>query len=624
MIKLVISVLIFILYLFLPSPSLAANEFSASYDVTYDVGEDGVTTVVEDVRLKNLTDRFYASTFNLTIGASQIYDVYAEDSQGALETSVSQQGSQTNIKVNFSQQIAGVGKEYPWTLVFKSKDFAQKQGKVWQVAIPKISDNTDLANYSLSVAVPVSFGDPASIHPDPVSFRENGGKIFYQYQKNQLMSSGILASFGTTQTFKYQIGYYLKNSSLLPKIIPVALPPETNYQDVVITNITPKPENVTLDEDGNQLAWFKIPPRQDLNVSASGLSKIYVSPKVLDHKLSDEEFELYTKVADYWEVDNPALASKVKELLAGKDNLTSREKAALINQYVVETLKYNSQKLTDNQQRLGAYTALNNPENALCGEFTDLFITLARIANIPARELIGSAYSSNTQLRPLSFRKGLLHCWAQFYDKDSGWVMIDPTWQQTSGGVDYFNKFDLSHLVIAIRGASSTDPLTPGEVKVDFSDELFSKSPNLEVSITSPDEIYGIIPSKIIVNVENKGNATSPSTSLNITSAKLQINQPTNVKIAAMPPFSQQRYAFTVKSQTLWQSFDDILEVTIDDQVVQKKITVKPFLRLKILPLLMIGILGLILLIYFLVLSIHIKSARLIVSKASKTKKRKS
>lgn len=597
----------------------AASEFSSSYGVRYDVGEDGVTTVIEDVKLKNLTEKFYAKSFNLTIGATQVYDVLARDSQGELEVSTSQEGSQTNIKVNFSQQIAGVGKEYPWTLTFKSKDFAQKQGKVWQVSIPKISSSADLNEYDLTLAVPVSFGDPSSIHPDPISQSEKGGEIIYQFQKHQLLGSGILANFGTSQTLKFLLTHSLRNSSFLPIIAQVALPPKTDYQDVSLAEINPHPENVIIDSDGNQVALFKLNPRVGFDVTVSGFSRIYVTPKFKE-RLTESQINNYTKTQDYWEVGNPALKIKLQDILKEKQTSPNTEKAALINQFVVDTLKYNPEKLSSNQQRLGALTALNNPEAALCQEFNDLFITLARTAKIPARELLGYAYTSNNKLRPLSFKRDDLHCWSEYYDPNSGWVMIDPTWQQTSGGVDYFNKFDLNHFVIVKRGVSSTKPPTPDQVNIEFSEELFTQDPKLSLDVDSPSEVYGAIPAKLKIKVENKGNSVSKPTTLVVNTASLQIVQPTSVKVPAIAAFGHSKYEFALKSQTLWQSYDDILEVSLDGQEVQRKITIKPFFALKYFPLAVFGVLIVILSIYFGVLGIHMKSSRQIVSKVSSTK----
>ena len=159
----------FSLHLFVSSSFAQEKQFSASYDVLYDVGQDGVTSVSETIKLKNLTDKFFASNFALTIDSTQLIDISASDNQGMLVTQSNQEGNGTKIDVKFGQQIVGKDKEYSFKLNFKSKDFSEKSGKIWQVTVPKISSASDIDNYALSLAVPVSFGDPTTITPDPKS-----------------------------------------------------------------------------------------------------------------------------------------------------------------------------------------------------------------------------------------------------------------------------------------------------------------------------------------------------------------------------------------------------------------------------------------------------------------------
>ena len=43
--------------------SVAGSEFTTSYDVVYEVGLDGVTTVTEKIVLRNLTSEYFANQF---------------------------------------------------------------------------------------------------------------------------------------------------------------------------------------------------------------------------------------------------------------------------------------------------------------------------------------------------------------------------------------------------------------------------------------------------------------------------------------------------------------------------------------------------------------------------------
>jgi hypothetical protein len=116
---------------------------------------------------------------------------------------------------------------------------------------------------------------------------------------------------------------------------------------------------------------------------------------------------------------------------------------------------------------MGAVSALQNPNNAICMEFTDTFIAIARAAGIPAREVNGFAYTENPDLQPLGLVADVLHSWPEYYDKDKGaWIPIDPTWGSTTGGENFFDKLDLRHFTFVIHGKDSLKPYPPGSYKL--------------------------------------------------------------------------------------------------------------------------------------------------------------
>ena len=150
----------------------------------------------------------------------------------------------------------------------------------------------------------------------------------------------------------------------------------------------------------------------------------------------------------YWQSDNEQI-----KLLAA--NLKTPE---AIYDFVTKTLKYDTARVQPNVQRMGALAILQSPSQAICLEFTDLFIALARAAGIPAREINGYAYTDNPQLQPLSLVNDVLHAWPEYYDSTKGaWIPVDPTWGATSG-IDYFNKLDLRHFAFVVHGANLINP----------------------------------------------------------------------------------------------------------------------------------------------------------------------
>ncbi|MBI2595650.1 transglutaminase domain-containing protein [Candidatus Daviesbacteria bacterium] len=604
----ILPVLLFTFYFLLFTPVFAAGEFATSYNITYDVLPSGETEVEEDVKLRNLTDRFYASSFTLSIGATSISDVTASDSQGQIPVEVSKNNTKTNITVRFTSQVVGKDKEYLWKLRFKSKDFAQAQGKIWQVSVPKISSLEDLDNYSLVLSIPVSFGDPTSITPEPKKQTEAGGRLNLYFTKEQLSDSGVLANFGTDQTFEFQANFQIYNKSIVPALARIPLPADTEYQQVMIQNINPKPENVIKDGDGNYIAWFKADKRQSLKVEVSGLARLSFKSKKKT-ELSTDEIITYTSSQKYWEKDTPQIKNKLAEVFKDKKINSNSEKARLIHKFISSFLQYDQSRLNEkNFQRLGALTALSNPDKALCSEFTDLFVAMARSAGVPARALIGYAYTSNNDLRPLSFGDSILHAWPEYFDPDLGWVMVDPTWENTTGGVDYFSKLDLNHFVLLTRGLSSEDPLPPGEVSVKFSDAEFKPSAKINLSIDAQPEIFAAFPAKATVRVENSGNAVAPISNLSFSAANLKIVGDNPVGVPGLPPFGSFKYEYDLRTNNLWESYDDILQLKVGEETIEKKVRIKPFFAYQYFAPVVISIILLMVGIYAGILYLRLKN----------------
>lgn len=58
-----------------------------------------------------------------------------------------------------------------------------------------------------------------------------------------------------------------------------------------------------------------------------------------------------------------------------------------------------------------------NIKKGTCGEFTNVFIALMRLNNIPTKYVQGYWIAPEGQT---------LHAWAEFYDENKGWISVDP------------------------------------------------------------------------------------------------------------------------------------------------------------------------------------------------------
>lgn len=548
---------IFILFLFLtlssfliPKSSLADNEFGVSANVTYKVQDNGKTLVTHNITLENLFSTLYATTYTLSL-ENITADNVKSNSGNKIE--VSKEDKKTNIKLTFSDAVVGKGEKRNFFISYENSNFAIKTGEVWEITVPKIGGLDNFKNYEISLQIPTSFGQMAYMSPESKNFRVDGNYNIYTFSKEVISKSGVTAGFGQFQVFTYNLSYHLENPLTKTSETQISLPPDTAFQKVFIEKIEPKPENVRVDNDGNWIATFKLNPRQRIDVNVLGSVQIFAGFRHF-LKPNDEVLKKNLGPTQYWQVDDPEIKALALSLKTPEE----------IYKYVSTKLKYDYKRVTPNVQRMGALDALKSPEEAICMEFTDLFIALARAAGIPAREINGYAYTENKDLQPLGLVADVLHSWPEYYDRNKGvWIPIDPTWGSTTGGEDFFNKLDLRHFAFVIHGESDTKPYAPGSYKLGPNPQK-----DVFVSFGKMSDEKNNLPLIKLNNVKNFEIENVGQSALYSVEPKVYFDQKLNsqIFIEVLPPYSSFHQNITIPFSILGQKTPDIIKVVIDDQ----------------------------------------------------------
>ncbi len=457
-----LSILVFALFtlitsFFIPlNTVIAAGEFTTDFDVTYKVKDTGVTEVTNKITLTNVFSNLYATSYSVILDSITPTNIKAYDAVGVLDLEKKVVDKTTEIKINFKDTVVGKDKSRTFWISFEESSFAIRTGEVWEVSIPRLSENADFSSYYISVEVPESFGQEAYISPTPSESLNEEGLLKYRFNKKDVEKTGITAGFGQFQVFNFTLNYHLENPLSRESTTEITLPPDTAFQKVYYSNINPRPTSMTIDTDGNWIAKYTLKARERVDVVANGYVQIFASlrpyPKPTQNSIQENLTE-----QQYWEISNSEIQKVAGSLKTPKD----------IYDFVSSKLTYDYERVKPNVERLGAAKALSIPESAICMEFTDLFVALARSAGIPAREVNGFAYTENPEIQPLSLVNDVLHAWPEYYDYDKAtWIPVDPTWGSTTGGVDYFSKLDLRHFTFVIHGKSSTKPYPAGSYKL--------------------------------------------------------------------------------------------------------------------------------------------------------------
>lgn len=463
---------------FYPRIVYAAGEFQADYDVQYAISPAGKTIVTQQVTLVNKLSNYYPKSYSLLLDSDKISNIIAYDDGGIITPTISVKDTKTEIGLQFNAKAIGLGKALKFTLRYEHAGVASKNGNIWEIYIPGIINDPDIGEYNVTLNVPPTFGPIAYLSPLPAKN--------HIWTREQMIRGGIAGAYGTSQNFQVNLSYELTNSSVIRQQQSITLPSNSAFQKVSIQSLTPTPDTVNSDDDGNWIAQYTLLPAQTIHIKADLDVSIFMSPRK-DFVQPAVQIEKYLVAKPYWQSKDPTIITAAKPLVTPWQ----------VYEYVVRTLSYDYEKISQiTTQREGAIVALQAPKTAVCMEFTDVFIALARASGIGARRVVGYAYTDNPKLRPTSTESDVLHAWPEYYDTVRKlWIPIDPTWGNTTGGVDYFSKTDFNHIAFAVNGMDSQLPYSAGYFR---SSDTLGK----DVSVSFAPSPVAAIPSRINSTIE--------------------------------------------------------------------------------------------------------------------------
>jgi len=515
-------------------PAKASAEFETRSRIIYQLGSRGSAEVEQKVSLTNNFSNIYPKEYQLRIEKGEIENIGANDNLGDIVKKITKNPQLTEIQLSFNQPVVGKGEKLDFEIHYSLPNFAVKKGQVWEITVPGIDDLEGVEELTLTIKVPPSFGELAYSSKPITGSETEAGWQSISYDKKQLSSQPLILAFGEFQIFNFDLKFFLENSKDQSQITEIPIPPDTAYQSIILTELTPEPETIVLDSDFNWLARYYLSPKEKKNIRAKGQAKIFPQPENLPfiNASKTNDPSLYLKADTYWEIDNPTIHE-----LAQKVN-----KPKAIQELIISRMNYELGDLSS-IKRIGAVEAYRLGKG-VCTEFSDLFVALARASGIPAREIEGFAFTENQKLVSLAVDNDVLHSWAEYWDSQkSNWVPTDPTWAETTNGIDFAQGFDLGHFAFVIHGMDSDYPYPPGFYKTDQNQK------NISVEFANqliPQPETKLIPvlvksgNNILLKIKNNSLAANYQTKVEIKTPKEDQRE---VTINVLPPFGEEKIA---------------------------------------------------------------------------------
>jgi transglutaminase-like putative cysteine protease len=240
-----------------------------------------------------------------------------------------------------------------------------------------------------------------------------------------------------TRPARYRFEYRLDAASLgNPKAkrlrIWLPYPAQTDDQKVISADVTaPWPHQVTTDAFGNQMVYLEgaAPLPGDIDMRfvverrpSSGTPRSEVSQNgALDPGK-------YLRSNHLIPLDGMIQQVAVQESRGINDQ---NAKVRAFYDYVVRNMTYN--KDGTGWGRGDAIWACTN-KRGNCTDFHSLFIGMARSQDIPARFLIGFPIPAGSEHGTIPG----YHCWAEYFDRERGWIPLDASEAKKSGWFDAY------------------------------------------------------------------------------------------------------------------------------------------------------------------------------------------
>jgi transglutaminase-like putative cysteine protease len=465
-------------FLSFPHTIHADEKFDITLNTTHLVQTNGTTNVSLNFEITNKQPLYSISQYGIKVSSVTLSNISVTENNTQVPAEIITTNNQTSIGITFQDQLVGQGKKRVFTISYDDPDTAIISGKVLEIAVPRIKNFEEYSSYTVELITPIQFGAPTRVTPANYTSRVSDTRVTTSFEN--LKGDSVVALFGEEQVFEMSLQYHLENPHNGRRLTQIALPPDTPYQKMFYHSLEPRPQEIEQDTDGNWIATYLLEPNTVTNVTLEAQSHLTLKPNTRVFRSAPSKELLSGR--EFWDINNQIVKETAANFSGPRDAYN----------YVVQNLEYNYNRLDGTINRLGAVAALQSPDQALCQEFTDAFIALSRASGTPSRRVTGYAHTENSVLRPLSLLQDVLHSWPEYYDNERQlWIPIDPTWDHTSGGINYFDQFDLNHIVFAINGSSSVTPYPAGsyktadqktkDVEVRFGDEVQAAPVNLSI-----------------------------------------------------------------------------------------------------------------------------------------------
>ena len=279
--------MIFLLFLLislfnLAPPINAASDFTSEQQITYQINNLGHASVRQTVTLTNNYSEIYAKEYQIILSIPNIDNITGTDNQGNIIKNINKENDKTTIHLEFNQPAIGKNQSTQFNLNYQLPDLASQKGRVWEIPLPYHKNEQLDTKTQITVKVPQNFGQLSFSSTPYATLNTLNQTHIVHFNQTALAQQKILLIFGDYQVFDFDLTYFLKNPSSENIKTEIALPPDTDSQKIIYRQISPPPQDVHIDNDGNWLAQYYLSPDQNIEIlsmrnKSNRLEELFIS-----------------------------------------------------------------------------------------------------------------------------------------------------------------------------------------------------------------------------------------------------------------------------------------------------------------------------------------------------------
>lgn len=479
--------------------ALERSDVTSTFSSTYKVDENNTASTRVSIVFRNVgSNPTILTSYDLNLGNVNPQDVNVKHGDQNLSFELVESGGFV-VRILIGDVLLRPDNDYGVEVEYKLPGFFTEVAGINSVVLPVFRVDEKSGSDYIEVIIPDSYG--------PVSYSSVAGDKSIEEDEMKVIFSDVgsadhlFLSVGSDSYYTLNIEKELINDSDTFVSKELMLPPDLSSQVIVLSSVSPYPDRVYKNDEGNFIFNYNVPPGETVWARIRG-SIIERVPTISNYYLTPPErsVSLNTDV-EWWKIRDDEI---LKDLDKFDSNLDDEDKAMLAYGYVIDNLNLSAdfRSLHGPENRKGAETALKTYKYASAEDFADSFVGLARELGIPSRVVVGYIFPYSETGNSV----GMFHVWPQYWLSSRGWISVDPAYEKYTG-YENFGAVGLNRVVLFVVEsdisenivAETTNQMFPTNEKV-YADSL------MQVEVDVDDTFASGVKNEGMFVIRNAGN----------------------------------------------------------------------------------------------------------------------